>query len=159
MCISGSMLHVYVILYASTCTFLVHTCIHTYRYTYIHTDIYPYIQTYVHTDRHTYILFAGTETHTWTHTQTYTHTLSLSLITHSHALPRSSYSLSHLHVHRHTPTHTHTCQETEGLGCIPNGTPTTVHVYCHRRHLHPGITANVRRRSSGLSMPPCLHTN
>ena len=138
-----------------------------YIHAYIHTDIHIYTQTYIHTykhmytqtDIHIYFLQVRKHTHGHTHTNIHTHTLSLSLITHSHALPRSSYSLSHLHVHRHTPTHTHTCQETEGLGCIPNGTPTTVHVYCHRRHLHPGITANVRRRSSGLSMPPCLHTN
>ena len=159
MCISGSMLHVYVILYASTCTFLVHT--------YIHTDIHIYTQTYIHTykhmytqtDIHIYFLQVRKHTHGHTHTQTYTHTLSLSHSshTHMHSLAHHIHSVTYMYTGTHP--HTHTCQETEGLGCIPNGTPTTVHVYCHRRHLHPGITANVRRRSSGLSMPPCLHTN
>ena len=135
----------------------IHTYIQIYIYTHRHISIHTNICTHRQTYIYTFCRYGNT--HMDTHTNIHTHTLSLSLITHSHALPRSSYSLSHLHVHRHTPTHTHTCQETEGLGCIPNGTPTTVHVYCHRRHLHPGITANVRRRSSGLSMPPCLHTN
>ena len=155
------MLHVYVILYASTCTFLVHT--------YIHTDIHIYTQTYIHTykhmytqtDIHIYFLQVRKHTHGHTHTQTYTHTLSLSLTHHTLTCTPSLiiFTQSPTCTQAHTHTHTHTCQETEGLGCIPNGTPTTVHVYCHRRHLHPGITANVRRRSSGLSMPPCLHTN
>ena len=157
MCISGSMLHVYVILYASTCTFLVHT--------YIHTDIHIYTQTYIHTYKHMYtqtdihIYFLQVRKHTHGHTHKHTHTLSLSHSshTHMHSLAHHIHSVTYMYTGTHP--HTHTCQETEGLGCIPNGTPTTVHVYCHRRHLHPGITANVRRRSSGLSMPPCLHTN